>query len=213
MAIPTAQDVYDFLEDYAIDNTKITETWIEKRRDNYIIPAVEYTTRQSIRQITDYTEYLSGNGKRIMVLARRPVFEVKEITYISADNNLTNLLASILLDGPRGILVTRGNYVEGLIQRSFLKGQKNIKVTYSAGFDALVDGNGREALDLKEAIIMLVAAELLIHVGARTGGGALTQKEWGRNFGPLGKYSDRISYLQGGAMNIIMRYSTGVKGT
>jgi hypothetical protein len=213
MALPTALDVYAQLEGYGIDNTVISESWIENERDMSILPYLESIIRYSFSAVEEYTEYLSGNNTNLLLLSKRPVVELLELRYISVDQTVSNLINSVEVDEKRGQLIIKGSIIEGRPVRNFLKGKKNIKVTYTAGLNDFVDANGNEKKDLKKAIVYMMSSITLTQIGARTGGGSISQQAWARTFGPVGKFSDYISFLNGQAYSIIRRYATGVVGT
>jgi hypothetical protein len=211
MALPSAQDVYDFLDGYGIDSSLISDTWIENRRDNLIIPWIENHTRLNFSEETEYTEYLSGNGKSILILSRRPINELISLEYVGvADGSLSTIIE---IDYNSGILILKANLQEGIFNNNFQKGEKNIKVVYKAGYNDFLDPRtNKVANDVKEAIIMMLAKNVLIIIGSRTGGGALSVQSHSRNYGARGKYTDIINNLDMMAYEILKCYSTGVIG-
>lgn len=207
MPIPTGNDVLTFLEGYCVTPTILTTSWIEKRRDSFVIPYVERITRQSCSGIKSTTEYYSGNGKNILILNRRPIVAVTEIKYVLGNNNLTILnLNNIEVINNQGILKAKRNYEESYYLPVFAKGDSNLKVTYTYGFADCPD-------DLKEAIIYLLAEQSLGFIGSRTGGGSVSMQGYSRTFGSRGKYSDERNDLARQAQSIMSKYITRVVGS
>lgn len=206
MSLPTAADIKEFLEGYCITSEILTNTWIEKRRDSFVVPYVERITRQSFSGVATVTEYYSGNGKNILILNRKPVIAVTEIRYVLGSNNISILnLGNIEVVQSEGILKAKRNYEESFYLPVFAKGDYNIKVTYTYGYATCPD-------DIKEAIIYLCAEQALGFIGARTGGGSITMQSYGRNFGERGKYQDIRNDLSRQAHAILSPYMTSVIG-
>lgn len=207
MALPTSTDVRDFLEGYGIDSTVLTSTWINNRISNLIIPFVERIIKRAVEGTEQVTEYLSGNGKSVLMLSRKNVTSLVSISYVSGgDYSNTVSLNNVILISGQGILKAVSNLSEGEYSRTFFKGSKNIKVVYNIGSSTIED-------DLKEAIIMLTAEKSLAILADRTGGGNLNVQGYGRNFGDMGKYTNIRKDLKRSAMDILRNYKTGIVGT
>lgn len=211
---PTSQDVYKFLEGYGIEEDVISSGWIDNRIGNFIIPWIERHTRMSYEGEKEYTEYLSGTGKEVLVLSRKPVNSIVSLTYISGMDTISNLVEAIKLDKKSGIIIKRALRIEGNFISIFPKGNKNILVTYKYGYEDFTDPDTSEVFtDVKEAIIYMAAKQVLIKVGARTGGGSISTQAWSRNFGSRGKYTDIINNLDQMAYEILRGHWTGVIAT
>lgn len=206
MALPTATDVRDFLEGYEISTTVLTDPWIERKLTNVIIPFVERLIGRSAEGSESVVEYLSGNGKSILLLSRKDVVSLTSLEYVTGgDFDTTIGLSGVRLIPNQGMIKSVSNITEGGYSTLFAKGIKNIKVTYTVGSTTIEN-------DLKEAIIMLCAESILGFVGARTGGGSITVQGFSRNFGNRGKYQDIRNDLKREARAILKKYMTGVVG-
>lgn len=206
MSLPTGNDILTFLEGYGITSTILTTTWIEKRRDNFVVPYVERITRQSFSSIATVTEYYSGNGKNILILNRKPVVAVTEIRYVLGSNNISILnLGNIEVVQSEGILKAKRNYEESFYLPVFAKGDYNIKVTYTYGYATC-------PADVSEAVTYFCAEQALGFIGARTGGGSLSTQGYSRNFGDRGKYTDIRNDLSRQAYALLAPYMTSTIG-
>ena len=211
MSRPTAVDVLEYLEGYGITKDVISVPWIEKRLDNLIMPWIEKHTRIAFDEEKEIIEYLSGNGKEILMLSKKPVNEIVSLTYVSSADLVPNLMESVELNGKDGIVIRKAVATEGMKTTVFVKGNKNIKITYKYGYDNFIDTENTKVLnDVKEAIIYMGAKQVLIQIGARTGGGSISSQAWSRNFGTRGKYNDIINNLDMMAYEILKPYMTGV---
>lgn len=214
MGVPTEREIKQVLEGYGLTKDVISDDWIQQRRDNFIIPWIEKKTRLSFISEKEYTEYLSGTGKNILILSRKPVNSLVSLTYVSGLETVSNLASGMELAGEDGIIIKRAINIEGNYISIFPKGNKNIKVTYKYGFNDFLDPATSTTLnDIKEAIKFMVAKQILIQIGARTGGGNVSTQAWSRDFGPRGKYTDIINNLDSMAYEILSNYWTGVVGT
>lgn len=214
MSKPTAIDVIEFLEGYGISNDIISVGWIDKRIDNLIIPWIENHTRLNFSKESEYIEYLSGNGLDILTLSRKPINNLISLEYVITEGTLFNLITLVELNKQDGILIAKANPLEGQFNHVFQKGNKNIKVIYTAGYNDFIDiENNKIIEDIREAIIYLTAKQVLIQVGSRTGGGSLGVQSHSRNYGARGKYTDFINHIDMMAYEILKNYFTGVVGT
>lgn len=206
MTYPTVIEIREFLEGYGINQSVLTDSWIEKRRDNFVIPYCERITRSSFSSVASVIEYHSGNGKNYLILDRRPVVSITEIRYVLGGNTFNILnLAMIELVQNEGIIKAKVNYDEAFFLPLFAKGDYNIKVTYTYGYAAIPDV-------LKEAVIYLVCEQALGFIGSRTGGGSVSVQQFNRNFGQRGKYQDERNDLARQAHAILSNYTTRVIG-
>ena len=206
MAIPTAKEIRDFLEGYEITIPVLSDEWINKRTTNFIVPFVERVIKSKIASLDEYEEYLSGTGQEILILSRKPIVEVISISYVRRlDYPHIISLAGITILKDEGILKTIPNLIEGNYSSVFAKGHKNIKVVYTAGYEAV-------PIELHEAILYLSSEQILGFIGARTGGGSLSVQGFSRNFGQRGKYQDIRNDLSRQANILLAKYKTGIIG-
>lgn len=207
MSAPSASEIRSFLENYGIVSAQLSDTWIDARVANFVVPYVERITRQNFDGVTTVTEYHSGNGKNIMMLDRRPIIAVTEVAYVLGGNTQRILnLAMIETVSNQGILKAKTNYDEAFLLPLFAKGEYNIKVTYTYGY-------ADYPADIKEAVLYLTASRCLTFVGARTGGGSLGIQSHSRNYGNRGKYHDIIQTLDADAHSILRKHSTSIVGS
>jgi len=150
------------------------------------------------------TEYYSGTGKSILILNRRPVNSIVSIRVVGGIGG--DISGLVTLSAAEGIIKVSSNYAEGIYQPLFQKGDKNIEVVYKVGAD---DYPARVA----RAIKLLVAAKMLNHIQARTGGGCLGVQAFNRNFGSHGKYTDIRKEMVQTAYALLKKYMTGVVGS
>ena len=206
MAAPTATDVREFLEGYGISTSILSDTWIENRMFNSIIPHVRNKTGLTFDGEQNVTEYLSGNGESILMLSSPNVTSIVSIDYVLGGDVYSNIsLAGVeLLEG--GVLKAISNVTEGGSSTLFRKGNRNVKIVYKTGYADYPD-------DIKEAIVMLTCEFVLGFVGARTGGGALTVEGFSRNFGKRGKYQDIRNDLKRQAYSLLYKYMSNVVGS
>lgn len=212
MPIPVAQDVYDYLENYCIDNTIISEDWIDKRITRQILPYIERITRLNFQAIQTVTEYQSGNGRNLLYLDRRPVISIEQVTFTTVIDDTSNFVDSVELVPEEGIVIATGKPAEGLPRSVWPKGNYNIKVTYTYGYNDFTDSETGELVDIKEAIICMAAKKVLTQVGARTGGGNTGGQQWSRSFGKRGKYTEMLQECDQTALAILRQYKTSVVG-
>lgn len=188
--------------------TEMTDEWISRRRDRSVIPYIENALGQTISAVTEITEYCSGTGTSILILNRRPIIEIKNITYVSIPSEVQtgNLLLSTELISEEGIIKSKTNFNEGSYDPIFARGNKNIKVTYTYGY-------AETPADLCEAVTIMTAKKILVQIGARTGGGSVSQSSYSRNFGNRGKYTDIINEMDKEFYSIMRKYTTAVVGS
>lgn len=212
MSLPTAKDVYDYLEGYCIDNTIISQDWINKRITRQILPYIERITRLSFQAPKTITEYQSGNGTNLIYLDRRPVNSISQITFTNVINDTSNFVDSIELVSGEGIIVATGRPTEGIPRSVWPKGDYNIKITYTYGFTDFTDPETGNLVDIEEAIICLAAKMVLTQVGARTGGGNIGGQQWSRSHGKRGKYTETLNLCDQTAHALLRKYMSSVVG-
>lgn len=208
MAVPVPSDVHDLLEGYGIDAAVITDSWIETRRDRFIIPWVEQKTRQTVTGESQVDEYLSGTGSSILPLSKKPIISLDEIELIHGGGGDWNIdTTSIEVINREGILKATANALSsGTFQTPmFPRGKYNIRVRYTYGFATMPD-------DIAEAITFLLAEQVLTQIANRTGGGGLTVQGYSRNYGDRGRYDNIRSELARSAMALLNPYFTGITG-
>lgn len=200
------QEIRDFLEGYCITTTTITDEWIENRRDKFVVPYIEKFLNHSIESETTKTVYLSGKGRRTLILPDRDINELVSIEYVTGGDFDSSIgIDSVELIADEGVIRSVINLSEGRYNRIFAKGERNIKVVYKIGNTTLPD-------DISEAIIYLCCEQLLGFLGARTGGGSLTVQGFSRNYGERGKYQDIRNDLSRQAMAILKNHISLVTG-
>ena len=188
------------------DYAYINQSWIEKRRDNFVVPYVERVTRQSFGSIKSVVQFYSGNGKNYLLLNKKPIVALTEIRYVLGGSNFTILnLQNIQVVASEGILKAKRNYEEAYYLPVFARGDYNIQITYTYGYADCPE-------DVKEAVMYLCAEQILGFIGARTGGGSLTMQSYGRNYGSRGKYQDIRNDLSRQAYALLSPYMTSVVG-
>lgn len=207
--IPTAQEIYDFLECYGIGESQLSIDWIEKRRDNYIIPYIERKIRCSLSSEETIIEYCNGTGNDIIMIGKRTATEVISIQYVAGGDFHTDMnMLNFILISSQGVIKAKYRQSSILPRRvAFPKGNRNIKITYKAGYTDLTLPE-----DLKEAIIYFIAEKALGFIGARTGGGSLSMQSFSRNYGNRGKYTDIRNELARDGHAIIKNHTTSVGG-
>lgn len=205
MAAPTVTEIRNFLEGYGITAAVVSDSWIELRRDNLVIPHVEDITGMTFDGESTVTEYYNGTGENTLILNRQPVNSVTEIIEIGTLNE-GDLAGSVELIGDEGMLRVKTNYPEGVYYPIFQRGSKNLKITYTYGTS---DYPGQ----VHEAIIHLVAAFILVFIGSRTGGGSLGVQAFSRNYGKFGKYSDILQIIVPAGYALLRKYMNEVVGS
>lgn len=205
MAAPTETEIRNKLEGYGITITVLTDIWIEDCRDNEIIPHIEDITGLAFDgEVTTGYEYYNGTGQTYLILNRKPVNEIVELKLIGSlqEGDLSGLVELI---SEEGIIRLRSVHSEGVYEPVFRRGHKNVKVKYKYGTDDYPNV-------VASAIKNLVAAKMLNHVGALTGGGSLTVQAFGRNYGSHGKWTDIRKELVRTGYGLLRRYLTSVVG-
>ncbi len=178
----------------------LSDDWLIKRRDNFVIPWWEAKTRQSFNGIQTVTEYYDGTGSSILILRRRPIVSLIAISYTNVDSNLyylTPTAMQVITD--EGILKAKANFNESTYIPIFYRGTKNIRIQYSYGYSDYPQ-------DVFDAVSMLVAEQALTFIGNRTGGGDLSTQGYSRSFGKSGKYTHMRRQLARDAYAILKKY-------
>lgn len=204
---PTATDIRNFLEGNSIDSTLVSDTWIETRRDRFIIPYIEKICRTSLTGIDTVTDYYSGNGENYLVLHQKNVIALTNIEFVVGGGTWVFNLSNVELITDEGIIKAKRNFQETWIKPYFPKGNKNIKVTYTVGYagSSIPD-------DLSEAIIFLTAEKILGLIASRCGGGDISIQAFSKSYGSRGKFTDFRNELARMGMAICRTYMTYVAG-
>lgn len=203
---PTALEIRDELEGFPVDSSVVSDPWMERKRDNSIIPQIQSWTGMNIEGSQQFTELYSGNGGPILILNRKPVISVDKIEYVASFGSSSSVdINSVILDTGEGVLRSRVNVTQSNTRAIFPRGENNVQITYTAGFSEM-------PINIKEAIIYLVAHEALGLIANRTGGGDLSVKSHSRNYGGRGKFTHWRNELARKAMGLLRPYITGVVG-
>lgn len=205
MAAPTATQIRAKLEGYGITVTVLSDSWIEDCRDNEIIPHIEDITGMVFDGEASITEYYNGTGGNKLILNRKPVNSITEITVVGSvlEGDLSSLVELIQEEG---IIRLNSVFSEGVYGPVFPRGIKNVKVTSMYGTDDYPSV-------VASAIKNLVAAKMLNVIGSRTGGGSLGVQAFNRNYGSHGKWTDIRKELVSTGYSLLRRYMTGVVGS
>lgn len=182
----------------------VSDEWIQSRLDNLVLPFVKRITRQNFDGIQEITEYYDGTGSPIMVLRRRPIVQLMQISYTNVDANLYYLTPNamqIIYD--EGILKAKANFNESSYIPIFYKGIRNIRITYRYGYATC-------PADVAEAIMRLMASEVLGHIAGKTGGGNNAVQGFSPNYGENGKYTQPRKDLAKTAYALLRPYMTGM---
>ena len=204
-ALPVAADCRSHLEGYNITTSILSDAWITDVIANTIVPYWENITGMSLSAETEVIEYLSGNGTSILMLNRRPVNSIEDVSFvIGGDSDALFDLSSVELIAAEGIIKRKYSSIN-YRSRLWPKGEKNIKVTYKYG--------GSIANDIEMALKKLACIEMLGLIEGRTGGGDLSVQNFGRGYGNRGKYTNIRNDFSRKALFTVRKYSTAVSGS
>lgn len=199
---PTPADIFAYLEGYGIDNTCVSDPWLEARIDRRIIPFVEKYTRQVFGGIQTITRSYDGNNTKVLMLDRKPVHEIIRIQIVSVEQYEGDF-TKFELEPETGIIRLEGYETHRTFEYVFPRGRRNIRVTYTYGFADFPD-------DIHEAMVLLTCELVLGHLASLTGGGDLSMQSFSRNFGPRGRYSHIRDEFSRQAKSILASYKSGV---
>lgn len=181
----------------------VSDTWIQSRITNRILPWIESKTRQKFDGLQTITEYYDGTGSSIMILRRRPIVQLISISYTNVDSNLYYLTPSAMqVIAEEGILKAKANFNESSYIPIFFRGDRNIRITYQYGY-AECPG------DIAEAIMCLTADVVLEHVASKTGGGNPGLPGINRDYGEAGKYTEHRRQITRQALALMRKYMVG----
>ena len=196
MSIITAQDVYDLLEGFEIDEDVISSQWVLNKCDRIVVPFAERFLGFSLSAETEVTRYVNGSGAQTLIIPDKSAKQLVSLKYINS-----------FPDSPYNSDVTRYQLIpdQGIIKSvvNFAYGEKNIMVTYKIGWNEI-------PADLKEAVTMLTAIEVLKNLANRTGGGNLSVQDFNRTWGERGKFTYYMQDLNISATTILRNYRSGV---
>lgn len=186
--------------------TVVSDNWITQRLNNRVLPIVERMTRQSFHGVQTVTEYYDGNGGALLILRRRPIVQLLAISYTNVDSNLYYLTPSAMqVISEEGILKAKANFNESNYIPIFFRGDRNLRITYSYGYDTVPD-------DVGEALKCFAADVVLEHVASKTGGGNLSVQALSRDWGPEGKWSTHRKNIVKQGWALLQNYMTGMGG-
>lgn len=196
----------DVLQDFG--NTTIVEIEYDLLSNSISqsISYIESLLGYSITSISEITEYHSGQGTNEILLDRKNVIDILEVSFSSDSNFLTN---NQIIDSSKYFL-TKFDVVK-LVGKNYLFpiGKNNIKVKYTCGYNSI----NEIPIDLKLAIIYLSVYNLLSYqVGIEGGGSSLSVEGYSQSFGTEGKYTEIRKDLFRKAKNLLKKYITGVVG-
>jgi hypothetical protein len=158
---PTAQEIRDYLEGYCVTEDRISSLRISRMR-KMVVKWLEYRTDLTLGETQSYTEYLSGTGKSLLLLSRKPIESLDRIEYVNSYDDYTASMSNVELNSEEGVLKAVSNFNEDRYP-IFPKGTYNIKVTYTAGCSVIPD-------ELYEAIMALTSEKILALMEGKTGG-------------------------------------------
>ena len=181
----------------------VSDAWIQDRITNRILPWLTSKTRQTFDGLSTVTEYYDGTGSSLMILRRRPIVQLLQISYTNVDTNLYYLTpTAIQVIAEEGILKAKANFNESSYIPIFYRGDRNLRITYQYGY-ATCPG------DIAEAIKCLTAEVVLGHIANKTGGGNQGLPGISRDYGDAGKYTHIRRDLTLTANSLIRKYMTG----
>ncbi len=203
MAMPTAKEVFALLEGYNVQ-VQLSEEWVDDKMTGMVIPWVEKKTKLTFDGISTVTEYYSGTGNSILILRRRPIVALLEISYTNIPSDqffISPLAIQVIAD--EGILKARANFNEANYTPIFARGERNLRIKYTYGSDEV-------PTDVFHAVKCLTAAKVLGHIASRTGGGNLSVQAFSRQYGSRGKFSNIRDELARDGLALLREYFTGV---
>lgn len=203
MAMPTAKEVFALLEGYNVE-TQLSEDWVTDKMTGMVIPWVERKTKLTFSGISTITEYYSGTGNSILVLRRRPIVALLSISYTNIPSDqffISPLAIQVIAD--EGMLKARANFNEANYVPIFARGERNLRIQYTYGFDEVPP-------DVAHAVKCLTAEKVLGHIASRTGGGGLSVQSFSRQYGSRGKFTDIRNELARDGIAALREYLTGV---
>lgn len=204
--VPTAQELYEFLEGYNIDSTDLSEAWVARQRDGFVIPWIQRKTGLSITGEVTEDEYYSGNGGDVLVLNRKPIKSLNDISILGVSGEYQVSVSQVEVLKELGALRTVNNWAQDPALVSFWpRGTWNIKLNLTYGYaeDAIPQ-------DIRSAVLYLMVDTALAQLSARTGGGSLTVENYSRDYGELGRWHDIRRDVTRWAISILSGYWTGV---
>jgi hypothetical protein len=207
--VPTASDIRSILEGYCISSAIISDSLIERLRDKFVINWIEAKTGLSMSGEKQYTQYYNGNGKNELFLNIKNVISLDSVEYVIGGDIISDLsLTQFVLDGPEGIIkAIRTDLVTSSASPVFRKGRKNIKITFTVGFEA-----DEIPESLTEGILYLTAEKVLSQIEGRGGGGDISLQGFSKSYGNRGKYTHIRNELARMGLALINDYFNAVVG-
>jgi len=197
----------DLLQDFG--NATIVEI-DNNLLSNSISQAISYVESllgYSVTSVTEITEYHSGQGTNEIMLDRKDVIDIVEVSFSSDSNFLSS--NQVIIDSSKYFLIKFD--VVKLVGKNYLFpiGKNNIKVKYTCGYNNI----NEIPIDIKLAIVYLSVYNLLSYqVGIEGGGSSLSVEGYSQSFGTEGKYTEIRKDLFRKAKNLLKKYITGVVG-
>lgn len=193
----TPADVRLHLESFGITEAQMSDAWIDKTRDTFVIPYIEKVIHRSLTSAepAEHTEIIDSYGDNMIVLRRRPILADPKptIRYIYPAD-YAEVSESFGL-GVAEVLESEGSL--RLFHQP--KGDYNLKVTYSVP-TAVGD------VTLERVITLFLSEKVLGAIASRTGGGQLSTSGYSRNFGERGKYTEYRDELTREAISLLQPY-------
>lgn len=164
----------------------------------------------SLSGVQEYTEWHDGSGTSELMLDRKNINSLVSIYVITQPNWQFTISASgIDIINGQGILRAKAATDMEFQARTplFPKGENNIKVTYTAGFNEM-------PADLQIALQLMAQADVLGDAAAQAGDPAsINVVAWSRSWSnPRGQYGNIRNQWYSQAMHIIRDYGSGVVG-
>lgn len=208
---PTADEIRALLEGYcAADSTHLSDTWVENMRDNFVCVWLAEKFGFSITGEESVTEYLDGTGKDILFLNNKNALSLTRIEYVVSNDYSQDIdLTAYLLIPKEGIVkaIKAVSYL-GSSRAGFPKGKKNIKVTYTKGYDA-----DDLPLAIKQGIMYFTAEKMLAFLEGRGGGGDMSTQGFSKSYGADGKWTNIRNMLARMGWAMINDYFTSTQGS
>jgi len=171
---------------------------------------VESLTGISLNGVKEYTEFHSGQGTHELMLDRKNINELLSIEILNRvpDNGIISTSSIEVLSNMGVLRLKRIVESANILLMNFPRGQNNIKVTYTSGYEI-----GEVPKEILDAIVLLTIADILgDQAGFEGGGTSISVEGYSQSFGAKGKYSEiRADYYRQ-AKVLLKKYYTGVVG-
>jgi len=202
MSLITVEEIRKLLEGYCISEAIVSNEFISNRRDCFVIPIIINSRLGiSINGLETKEVYINGTGKDIIILPDKNIIELINVTYVNTETVYTPTLSNFIIIKEEGVVKAKFNFNESFVNPTFPKGTRNIKFTYTTGFN---DANIPK--DLNELIGYLTIIQIFNFVEGRSGGGDLQTEGFSKNYGNNGKYTNIRRELVTKSNYIIRKY-------